>query len=159
MSDARPLGSPVRERADRGFFGQPSLLSALFGVEMWERFSFYGMQGILLIYLYYSAEQGGLGIPEATAAGIVGAYGGLVYLSTIVGTWLADRVLGAERTLFYAAIVVMAGHIALAVIPGLAGVGVGLVLVALGSGGVKGNATALVGTLYAPDDERRDAGF
>ncbi|MCE3552596.1 peptide MFS transporter [Pseudonocardia sp. RS11V-5] len=156
MSDAPPV---AQERADRGFFGQPSLLSALFGVEMWERFSFYGMQGILLIYLYYSVEQGGLGIPQATATGIVGAYGGLVYLSTIVGTWLADRVLGAERTLFYAAIVVMAGHIALAVIPGLAGVGVGLVLVALGSGGVKGNATSLVGTLYAPDDERRDAGF
>ncbi|GAA2885038.1 peptide MFS transporter [Pseudonocardia halophobica] len=159
MSDTRPAAPSAQEHADRGFFGQPSMLSALFGVEMWERFSFYGMQGILLIYLYYSAEQGGLGIPEATAAGIVGAYGGLVYLSTIVGTWLADRVLGAERTLFYAAIVVMAGHIALAVIPGLAGVGVGLVLVALGSGGVKGNATSLVGTLYAPDDERRDAGF
>jgi len=155
MSDTRP----VEASADRSFFGQPSLLSALFGVELWERFSFYGMQGILLIYLYYSTAQGGLGISEATATGIVGAYGGLVYLSTIIGTWLADRVLGAERTLFFSAVVVMVGHIALSVLPGMLGVGVGLVLIALGSGGVKGNATALVGTLYAPDDERRDAGF
>lgn len=133
MSDTRP----VEASADRSFFGQPSLLSALFGVELWERFSFYGMQGILLIYLYYSTAQGGLGISEATATGIVGAYGGLVYLSTIIGTWLADRVLGAERTLFFSAVVVMVGHIALAVLPGMLGVGVGLVLIALGSGGVK----------------------
>ena len=62
---------------------------------MWERFSFYGMQGILLIYLYYSAAEGGLGIDEATATGIVGAYGGAVYLATILGAWLADRVIGA----------------------------------------------------------------
>nr|WP_202888267.1 oligopeptide:H+ symporter [Kribbella solani] len=131
----------------------------MFGVELWERFSFYGMQGILLIYLYYSADRGGLGIDEGTATSIVGAYGGLVYLSTILGAWLADRLFGAERTLFYSATVVMAGHIALAVIPGLGGVAVGLVMIALGSGGVKANATSLVGTLYAADDDRRDGGF
>src|SRR5688572_1412777 len=128
----------------RTFFGQPRVLANLFGVELWERFSFYGMQGILLIYLYYSAAEGGLGIDEGTATSIVGAYGGLVYLSTIVGAWLADRLLGAERTLFYSAAVVMLGHIALALIPGLAGVGVGLVLIGFGSGGVKANATSLV---------------
>ena len=144
---------------DRGFFGQPSALANLFGVEMWERFSFYGMQGILLIYLYYSAEDGGLGISQATASGIVGAYGGSVYLATILGAWLADRVLGRERTLFYAASIVMLGHISLALLPDIAGVAVGLPLIALGSGGVKANATSLVGALYAPDDERRDAGF
>lgn len=143
----------------RTFFGQPWPLASLFGVELWERFSFYGMQGILLIYLYYSAERGGLGMNEATAASIVGAYGGLVYLSTILGAWLADRVLGPERTLFYSAFVVMLGHIALALLPGFAGVGVGLVLIAFGSGGVKANATSLVGTLYEQGDQRRDAGF
>jgi proton-dependent oligopeptide transporter, POT family len=146
-------------RSDRGFFGQPSVLANLFGVELWERFSFYGMQGILLIYLYYSAAEGGLGIDEAVATGIVGAYGGAVYLSTILGAWLADRVIGPERTLFYAAVCVMIGHVALAVLPGLTGVGVGLVLVALGSGGVKANATSLVGSLYDEHDPRRDAGF
>jgi POT family proton-dependent oligopeptide transporter len=147
------------KRSDTAFFGQPGVLANLFGVELWERFSFYGMQGILLIYLYYTASQGGLGIDEGVATGIVGAYGGAVYLSTILGAWLADRVLGPERTLFYAAVCVMLGHIALAVLPGLTGVGVGLVLIALGSGGVKANATSLVGSLYDEHDPRRDAGF
>jgi len=144
---------------ERTFFGQPRVLANLFGVEMWERFSFYGMQGILLIYLYYSAAKGGLGIDQGTAAGIVGAYGGAVYLSTILGAWLADRLIGPERTLFYSAVVVMSGHVALSLVPGLAGVGIGLVLIAFGSGGVKANATSLVGSLYDEHDERRDAGF
>ncbi|HYH26454.1 MAG TPA: oligopeptide:H+ symporter [Blastococcus sp.] len=145
--------------ADRTFFGQPQAMANLFGVEMWERFSFYGMQGILLIYLYYSAARGGLGIDQSEATSIVGAYGGLVYLSTVLGAWLADRVLGAEATLFASAVVVMCGHIALSVLPGLLGVGVGLVLIALGSGGVKATATTLVGMLYAREDGRREAGF
>ncbi|SFF11656.1 proton-dependent oligopeptide transporter, POT family [Actinoplanes philippinensis] len=144
---------------DRSFFGQPRPLATLFGVELWERFSFYGMQGILLIYLYYSAADGGLGISESTAAGIVGAYGGAVYLSTILGAWTADRLLGPERVLFFSAVLVMCGHIALALLPGLLGVTVGLILIAIGSGGVKANATSLVGSLYDEHDERRDAGF
>lgn len=143
----------------KGFFGHPRGLANLFGVEMWERFSFYGMQAILIYYLYYSASQGGLGLTEAKATSIVGAYGGLVYLSTIVGSWIADRVLGGERVLFYSAVLIMLGHISLAVLPGFVGVGVGLGAVALGSGGLKANATALVGSLYAPGDERRDGGF
>lgn len=144
---------------DTRFFGHPLGLANLFGVEMWERFSYYGMLGILPIYLYYSVAEGGLAMPEATATSIVGAYGGLVYLSTIVGGWVADRLLGAERTLFYSALLIMLGHIALALLPGYTGVGVGLVCVAFGSGGLKGNATSVVGTLYGPKDERRDGGF
>ncbi|MEU6645059.1 peptide MFS transporter [Saccharomonospora sp. NPDC046836] len=144
---------------DTRFFGHPRGLANLFGVEMWERFSFYGMLGILPIYLYYSVADGGLAMPKATAVGIVGAYGGLVYLSTIAGAWIADRLLGPERTLFYSAVLVMIGHIALALLPGVTGIGVGLACVALGSGGLKGNATAVVGTLYREGDERRDAGF
>lgn len=148
-----------RPASGRTFLGQPPQLATLFSVEMWERFSFYGMQGILLIYLYYSAADGGLGIDQGVATGIVGAYGGMVYLSTILGAWLADRVIGPERTLFYAAILVMCGHIALSALPGLWGVGVGLVLIAFGSGGVKANCTSLVGTLYERGDPKRDAGF
>nr|WP_296064431.1 peptide MFS transporter [uncultured Actinoplanes sp.] len=144
---------------DRGFFGQPRMLANLFGVELWERFSFYGMQGILLIYLYFEASRGGLGINQDTATSIVGAYGGSVYLATVIGAWLSDRMYGPERVLFGSAILVMCGHIALSVVPGLMGVGVGLILIALGSGGVKATATTIVGTLYAPGDERRDAGF
>jgi proton-dependent oligopeptide transporter, POT family len=141
------------------FFGQPRPLANIFGVELWERFSFYGMQGILLIYLYYEASRGGLGIDEGTATSIVGAYGGSVYLATVIGAWLADRLFGPERVLFGSAILVMAGHIALAVLPGVAGVAAGLILVALGSGGVKATATTIVGLLYEPGDDRRDAGF
>lgn len=144
---------------DHSFLGQPKQLATLFSVEMWERFSFYGMQGLLLYYLYYSTADGGLGLGQGEATSIVGAYGGLVYLSTILGAWLADRILGAERVLFFAAVLVMCGHISLAVLPGLLGVGVGLILIALGSGGVKANATSLVGTLYTETDPRRDAGF
>lgn len=145
--------------SERTFFGQPRVLANLFGVELWERFSFYGMQGILLIYLYYESSRGGLGIDQDTATSIVGAYGGSVYLATVIGGWLADRVFGAERVLFGSAILVMCGHLCLALIPGLAGVAAGLTLIALGSGGVKATATAIVGTLYEPGDERRDAGF
>ncbi|MGQ7249249.1 peptide MFS transporter [Halomonas sp. V046] len=149
----------ARPGEERRFFGHPWPLATLFGMEVWERFSFYGMQAILLIYLYYEASRGGLGIDQSIAIGIVGAYGSSVYLSTILGGWFADRVFGAERTLFYSGIVVMTGHIALAVLPGVHGVTVGLVCVALGSGGVKATCSALVGSLYEPGSPKRDAGF
>jgi POT family proton-dependent oligopeptide transporter len=145
--------------AGRTVFGHPIGLTNLFGVELWERFSFYGMLTILGYYLYYSLTDGGLGMEKTTATGIVGAYGGLVYLSTVLGGWIADRVLGMERTVFYGGVVVMCGHIALAVVPGLAGVAAGLVLVALGSGALKANASSLLGTLYEKDDPRADGGF
>jgi len=144
---------------DTRFFGHPRGLANLFGVEMWERFSFYGMLGILAIYLYHSVTEGALGLPQAPALGVVGAYGGLVYLMTVIGAWVADRLLGAERTLFYSAVLIMIGHISLALLPGLLGLGVGLACVAIGSGGLKASATAVVGTLYAERDERRDGGF
>ncbi|UGT38863.1 peptide MFS transporter [Nocardia yamanashiensis] len=156
MSEVAHPAKPVTERT---LFGHPIGLANLFGVELWERFSFYGMLTILGYYLYYSVTDGGLGMEKATATGIVGAYGGLVYLSTVLGGWLADRVLGMERTVFYGGVVVMAGHIALAVIPDLAGVAVGLILVALGSGALKANASSLLGTLYAKGDPRADGGF
>jgi len=151
--------APSTDRTERRFFGQPWPLVHIFGVETWERFSYYGMQAILLYYMYYQVTQGGLGIPQTTAVGIMGAYAGSVYLSTIVAAWISDRVLGAERTLFYSAIVVVLGHLALAILPAGLGLGVGLALIALGSGGVKSNASAIVGKLYAAEDPRRDAGF
>jgi POT family proton-dependent oligopeptide transporter len=145
--------------ATRAVFGHPIGLVNLFGVELWERFSFYGMLTILGYYLYYSVTDGGLGLPQSTGTGIVGAYGGLVYLSTVLGGWVADRLLGMERTVFYGGVVVMLGHLALAVLPGLAGVGAGLLLVALGSGALKANASSLLGTLYDKGDARADGGF
>ncbi|MGQ3382833.1 peptide MFS transporter [Glutamicibacter sp. TV12E] len=143
----------------RTFFGHPGALASLFSVEMWERFSFYGMQGLLAYYMYYSATEGGLGMDQGLALSLVGAYGGAVYLSTILGAWLSDRLFGSERVLFFSAIAIMLGHIGLALLPGYIGLIVGLILVAVGSGGLKANAVALVGSLYAKDDPRIDAGF
>ncbi|MFE3196153.1 peptide MFS transporter [Nocardia sp. NPDC059240] len=153
------VANPAKPATERTLFGHPIGIANLFGVELWERFSFYGMLTILGYYLYYTAADGGLGISKSTATGIVGAYGGLVYLSTVLGAWIADRILGSERTVFFGGVIVMAGHIALAILPGLTGVGVGLVLVALGSGGLKANASSLLGTLYDKDDPRADGGF
>lgn len=154
MSDAPSTAVPGRT-----FFGHPIGLVNLFGVELWERFSFYGMLTILGYYLYYETTEGGLGIDQDVAVGLVGAYGGLVYLCTVLGGWVSDRLIGMERTVFYGGVVVMTGHIALALVPGLAGVGLGLVLVALGSGALKSNASALLGTLYPKGDARVDGGF
>ena len=116
------------------FFGHPRMLANLFTVEMWERFSFYGMQGIMIYYLYYTADKGGLGLDKDLATGVIGAYGAVVYLMAILGGILGDRILGPERTLFYSAIGIMAGHISLSLIPGIPGVVIGLLLVAIGSG-------------------------
>lgn len=153
------ISTPPKEQSSTGFFGHPKTLSNLFSIEMWERFSFYGMQAILAYYMYFSVADGGLGLSQDLALSLVGAYGGAVYLSTILGAWLADRLVGSEKVLLFAAFMIMAGHIGLAVLPGATGLAVGLVLVAVGSGGLKANATALVGSLYSKEDTRRDAGF
>ena len=136
------------------FFGQPRQLSTLFHIELWERFSFYGMNSILAMYLYHSVTKGGLGFSEAVGGSIATAYGGSVYLSSIFGGWVADRILGAERTLFYSGVLVMLGHIALALIPGVSGMIAGLVCIALGSGGVKASASTMVGSLYENEEWR-----
>lgn len=143
----------------RTFFGHPWGLANLFGVEMWERFSFYGMQGIVLFYMYYAVTDGGLGIDKTLAASIVGAYGGSVYVACIIAAFISDKILGPERTLFFAAFIVMVGHIALAFIPGVAGLAVGFILIAIGSGGVKTCSQVLLGMLYSRRDPRRDGGF
>lgn len=150
----------LRERTEpRTFFGHPRGLANLFGIELWERFSFYGMQGILIYYLYYAVADGGLGLPQDSATSLVGAYGGLVYLSTVLGAWVADRLFGSERTLLGSGVLILAGHVCLAVLPGLVGVAVGLSCVGLGSGGLKANATSILGSLYEAGDSRRDGGF
>lgn len=126
---------------------------------MWERFSFYGLQALLAFYLYYSVADGGLGMDKSTATSIVGAYGGLVYLTGVAGAWVADRILSAERTLYYSAVLVMLGHISLALMPGYIGVILGLVFIAVGSGALKTTSQVVLGDLYDRDDPRRDGGF
>ncbi|MDR2257180.1 MAG: peptide MFS transporter [Arthrobacter sp.] len=159
QSPADPQTIGKGARSSRGFFGHPWGLANLAGVEMWERFSFYGMQSLLAYYIYYSVTDGGLGMPQAAATSIVGAYGGLVYLSAVLGGWIADRVLGAERTLVTAASVIMLGHLALAFVPGAAGLAIGLICIGLGSGCLKVTTVTVVGDLYTPEDQRRDAAF
>lgn len=160
--DLTPEPTPAGAKplhTQRTFFGQPGPLSTLFSVELWERFSFYGMQGILLLYMYFETDRGGLGIDPAIATGVVGAYGGMVYVFCIIGGWVADRLIGSEKAMLWSAVLIMAGHTALALIPGIPGLITGLLLVAIGSGGLKANVSNLVGTLYSRDDPRRDAGF
>ncbi|MBV7294010.1 peptide MFS transporter [Corynebacterium sp. P5875] len=156
MTSSQQVGGPAREKT---FFGQPWGLANLFGVEMWERFSFYGMQAILVYYMYFSVGEGGLGMDKAQATSIIGAYGGLVYMAALAAALVADRFLGSERTLFWSAVLVMLGHISLAVLPGVIGLAIGLIAIALGSGGVKTNASVVLGQLYSRTDTRRDAGF
>ena len=148
-------------KTEKTFFGQPRGLLTLFQTEFWERFSYYGMRAILVYYLYAltTADNAGLGLPKAQAMAIVSIYGALVYLSTIVGGWVADRLLGASRTIFLGGILITLGHIALATPFGLSSLFVALFLIILGTGMLKPNISNMVGHLYSKDDSRRDTGF
>ncbi|WP_415640922.1 peptide MFS transporter [Skermania piniformis] len=143
---------------DRAFFGQPRGLSTLFFVELWERFSYYGMRAILLYFLIDTAENGGLGLTESNGTAVVSIYGSMVYLLSILGGFAADRVIGARRSVLYGGMVIMAGHVLLA-LPPEAAAWSGIVLVAIGTGLLKPNVSSMVGELYATHDRRRDAGF
>ncbi len=144
---------------DKAFFGQPQGLSTLFFTEMWERFSYYGMKAILLYYMYFSIAKGGLGIDKTTAASIMAIYGSLVYLSSVLGGFLSDRIWGSRRTVFYGGVLIMFGHICLALPFGKVALFLSIVLIILGTGLLKPNVSEMVGTLYAPGDLRRDSGF
>ncbi len=143
---------------DTRFFGHPRGLKTLFFTEMWERFSYYGMRALLILFMTASAATGGLGFDTAKAGAIYGTYVSLVYITSLPGGWLADRFLGQRRATLYGGVLIMLGHISLAV-PSLTTFYLGLGLVVLGTGLLKPNISTMVGQLYAPDDERRDAGF
>ncbi len=130
----------------------------LFFTEMWERFSYYGMRALLILYMVAPVVGGGLGFDKRYAATIYGIYTMSVYLSSIPGGFLADRVLGARKAIFIGGVVIALGHFSLAV-PSLITFALGLILIVMGTGLLKPNISALVGKLYAPGDERRDAGF
>lgn len=138
--------------------GYPPGLTTLFGVELWERFSYYGMRAILLYYLVDAVADGGLGIDETVGQAVVATYGAGVYLLSIVGGWLADRAIGARRSVLYGGLVIMAGHVCLAV-PGAATTWLGIALVALGTGLLKPNVSTMVGHLFTDHDPRRDSAF
>ncbi|GII93828.1 peptide MFS transporter [Sinosporangium siamense] len=146
---------------ERTFFGHPRGLATLFGTEMWERFSFYGLRAVLGLFLMAPPVREGLGLPAATAYAVVGIYQGLVYLTALPGGWIADRVLGARRTVLWGGAVIMAGHICMAIpVRGPALIWAGLTLIVCGSGLLKPNISSMVGYLYRDDeDARRDSGF
>ena len=143
---------------DRSFFGHPGGLSTLFFTEMWERFSYYGMRAILFLYMTKAVAEGGLGWDESYAGPIFGLYAASVYFLPLIGGWIADRFIGAYRSTFIGGVVIMLGHFALAV-PTIAFFYLGLFLVAVGTGFLKSNISAMVGDLYSETDARRDAGF
>jgi POT family proton-dependent oligopeptide transporter len=144
--------------SDHAFFGHPRGLSTLFFSEMWERFSYYGMRGFLILYMTAPTALGGMGLDAALAGPIYGTYTSMVYLSNLPGGWVADRLIGQRRAVLIGGILIASGHFALAV-PMLAAFYIGLALIVLGTGLLKPNISVMVGQLYAEHDLRRDAGF
>ncbi|QKX15878.1 peptide MFS transporter [Microbulbifer sp. YPW1] len=150
--------SSLPQQNSDGFFGHPKGLSTLFFTEMWERMSYYGMRALLVLFMTASLQQEGLAFTVAAATAIYGLYTGAVYFLGLPGGWIADRLLGGQRTVWYGGIIIMCGHIVLA-IPSDHTFFIGLILVATGTGLLKPNISALVGHLYAEDDVRRDSGY
>jgi POT family proton-dependent oligopeptide transporter len=149
-ADARPY--------DHAFFGHPRGLSVLFFTEMWERFSYYGMRALLILFMTAPIAAGGLGFDTAVAGAIYGLYTSSVYMACLPGGWIADRLLGARRAVLYGGILIAAGHFSMA-LQALPTFFFGLTLIVVGTGLLKGNVAVIVGHLYARDDQRRDAGF
>jgi proton-dependent oligopeptide transporter, POT family len=150
--------APSVTEAGRGFFGHPRGLATLFMTELWERFSYYGMRALLVLFMTASAASGGLGFSAANAGAIYGLYTAAVYMLSLPGGWIADRFLGQRKAVLYGGAVIAAGNACLA-IPALPLFYAGLVLSAFGTGLLKPNASVMVGQLYAHGDTRRDAGF
>ena len=159
------LDQPPRPGEDRAFFGHPRGLATLFFTEMWERFSYYGLRPLLVLFMAAALAEGGFGFDRGQASAIVGIYGFSVYLASLPGGWVADRLLGLQRAIFVGACFITAGHLSIG-LSGLAGPDagklfffLGLVLIVLGTGLLKPNISAIVGDLYPEGGSRRDAGF
>lgn len=148
----------VQQRDAAGWFGHPRGLSTLFFTEMWERFSFYGLKALLILFMTAAVTQGGLGFTDQRAGSVIGWYGFGVYASAIFGGLAADKVLGQYRSVLLGGIVIALGHFSMAV-PTVPTFYLGLCLIVVGTGLLKPNASTMVGALYDPEDARRDAGF
>jgi POT family proton-dependent oligopeptide transporter len=158
----RPYGSQgPRPSDDRSFFGHPRGLGTLFFTEMWERFSYYGIRPLLVLFMTAALASGGFGFPREQASAIVGIYAACVYLASLPGGWVADRLLGLRRSIWYGGCLIAAGHIAIALSAVLSKPAffAGLALIVLGTGLLKPNISAIVGELYPEGGSRRDAGF
>jgi len=145
------MSSTISQKHPRGLY-------VLFFAEMWERFSFYGMRAILLLFLLDNV-RGGMGLEAAEAAAVYGLYTSSVYLLTLPGGWIADNILGQKKAIWYGGIIIMLGHIVLAIPGGTPTFFIGLVTVAIGTGLLKANISSIVGELYPEGGARRDAAF
>jgi POT family proton-dependent oligopeptide transporter len=125
---------------------------------MWERFSYYGMRALLILFMTATVAHGGLGYPTSKAGAVYGLYVGMVYLSNLPGGWVADRILGQRRSVLWGGVIIAAGHFLMA-FPRSATFYAGLAFIVVGTGLLKPNVSSMVGALYAPEDTRRDAGF
>jgi POT family proton-dependent oligopeptide transporter len=148
----------TRVQDTSGLGGHPRGLTTLFFTEMWERFSYYGNKAVLFLYMTAAIEKGGLGWKEEFAGPIFGLYAASVYFLPLIGGWLADRFIGAKRATFIGGVVIMCGHFSLA-IPKMTFFYLGLIFIAVGTGFLKSNISAMVGDLYDEQDVRRDGGF
>ena len=157
--DEPPPG--FRGASTRTFFGHPVGLSTLFFTEMWERFSYYGIRPLLVLFMTAALAQKGFGFERDTASSIVGIYAASVYLASLPGGWIADRWLGLRRSIWYGGILIALGHIsiALSIVFAHSAFFIGLIFIVLGTGLLKPNISAIVGDLYPEGGSRRDAGF
>lgn len=155
-SSAPPSVDSTQDRS--GIGGHPRGLTTLFFTEMWERFSYYGMRALLVLFMTLSIAEGGLGFETEKAAAIYGTYTMSVYLLSILGGYIADNFIGARRAVFWGGVIIAAGHYTMAA-PSNPTFYAGLCLVALGTGLLKPNISTMVGSLYSIEDTRRDAGF
>lgn len=144
---------------EKEIFGHPRGLMTLSMTEFWERFSYYGMRAILLYYMYDAVANGGLGFEKSTALSVMAIYGSLVYLSSTIGGFISDRLLGSRKTVFWGGVLIMIGHIVLSLPIGASGLFGSIALIVLGTGLLKPNVSAMVGSLYGERDTRRDSGF
>ena len=136
----------------------PTGLKTLFFTEMWERMSYYGMRGILVLFMTASINNGGLDFSNASASAIYGIYAAAVYLMALPGGWIADNIFGQQKTILLGGIVIMFGHLSLA-IPNMTFFYAGLILVVIGTGLLKPNISAIVGGLYENNTSLRESGF
>lgn len=143
---------------DKSFYGHPRGLATLFFTEMWERYSYYGTRALLILYMTDRIASGGLGFSDNRAGAVYSFYVAMVYLLTVPGGWMADRVIGQRRAVLWGGILISAGNFCLAA-QSLAVFYTGLGLLMLGTGLLKANVSTLVGGLYASGDKRRDSGF
>ena len=145
-------------QGDTRFFGHPRGLATLFFTEMWERYSYYGTRALLILFMTNRIAAGGLGFSDARAGAIYGFYVAMVYLLTVPGGWIADRIIGQRRAVLLGGILISAGNFCLAA-QSIAVFYAGLGLLMVGTGLLKANVSTLVGGLYATGDKRRDSGF